>query len=65
MVYFKLKDFDIFKFSQHLKLPKQKQIQLQKEYEKNSQKFIKKINDEEMIDVGELIELVSNIKGKK
>lgn len=62
MVYFNAKDFDIVKFSNSLKLGKQKRIRLQNIFEEQLYRFTKNWNGETIIDFAALKELIDEIK---
>lgn len=65
MVYFNAKDFDIVKFSNSLKLSKQKQIRIQNIFREQLYRFTKYLNGEVVIDFVELKELADSIKHSK
>lgn len=62
MVYFNAKDFDIVKFSNSLKLGKQKRIRIQNIFEEQLYRFTKIWNGETIIDFAALKELIDEIK---
>lgn len=62
MVYFNAKDFDIVKFSNSLKLGKQKRIRIQNIFEEQLSRFTKNWNGETIIDFAALKELIDEIK---
>lgn len=62
MVYFNAKDFDIVKFSNSLKLGKQKRIRIQNIFEEQLYRFTKNWNGETIIDFAALKELIDEIK---
>ena len=65
MVYFNAKDFDIIKFSNALKLGKQKQIRIQNIFREQPYRFTKNWNGETIIDFAALKELADYIKSSK
>ena len=65
MVYFNTKDFDIVKFSNALKLSKQKRVYLQNIFAEQPYRFTKNWNGETIIDFAALAELASKIKNSK
>lgn len=65
MVYFNAKDFDIVKFSNSLKLSKQKQIRIQNIFREQLYRFTKYLNGEVVIDFVKLKELADSIKHSK
>ena len=65
MVYFNAKDFDIVKFSNSLKLGKQKRIRIQNIFREQTYRFIKNWNGETIIDFAALKELIDVIKSSK
>lgn len=62
MVYFNAKDFDIVKFSNSLKLGKQKRIRIQNIFAEQLYRFTKNWNGETIIDFAALKELIDEIK---
>lgn len=62
MVYFNAKDFDIVKFSNSLKLGKQKRIRIQNIFAEQLYRFTKTWNGEIIIDFAALKELIDEIK---
>ena len=62
MVYFNAKDFDIVKFSNSLKLGKQKRIRIQNIFTEQLYRFTKTWNGETIIDFADLKELIDEIK---
>lgn len=62
MVYFNAKDFDIVKFSNSLKLGKQKRIRIQNIFAEQLYRFTKTWNGETIIDFAALKELIDEIK---
>lgn len=62
MVYFNAKDFDIVKFSNSLKLGKQKRIRIQNIFAEQPYRFTKIWNGETIIDFATLKELIDEIK---
>ena len=62
MVYFNVKDFDIVKFSNSLKLGKQKKIRIQNIFMEQLYRFTKNWNGETIIDFAALKELIDEIK---
>lgn len=62
MVYFNAKDFDIVKFSNSLKLGKQKRIRIQNIFAEQLYRFTKNWNGEIIIDFAALKELIDEIK---
>ena len=65
MVYFNAKDFDIVKFSNALKLSKQKRIRIQNIFVEQLPRFTKTLNGEDVIDFAALKELIDGIKSSK
>ena len=65
MVYFNAKDFDIVKFSNSLKLGKQKRIRIQNIFREQTYRFTKNWNGETIIDFAALKELIDAIKSSK
>ena len=65
MVYFNAKDFDIVKFSNALKIGKQKRIRIQNIFKEQTYRFIKNWNGETIIDFAALKELIDAIKSEK
>ena len=65
MVYFNAKDFDIVKFSNSLKLGKQKRIRIQNIFREQTYQFTKNWNGEIIIDFAALKELADYIKSSK
>lgn len=62
MVYFNAKDFDIVKFSNGLKLSKQKRERIQNIFAEQLYRFTKIWNGETIIDFAALKELIDDIK---
>ena len=62
MVYFNAKDFDIVKFSNALKLGKQKREHIQNIFAEQTYRFTKNWNGETIIDFAALKELIDEIK---
>lgn len=62
MVYFNAKDFDIVKFSNALKLSKQKRVRIQNIFTEQLYRFTKNWNGETIIDFAALKELIDDIK---
>lgn len=62
MVYFNAKDFDIVKFSNALKLGKQKKVRVQNIFMEQPSRFTKNWNGETIIDFAALKELIDEIK---
>ena len=65
MVYFNAKDFDIVKFSNALKLGKQKKACIQNIFIEQPYRFTKIWNGETIIDFAALKELIDDIKSSK
>lgn len=65
MVYFNAKNFDIVKFSNSLKLGKQKRERIQNIFMEQIYRFTKNWNGETIVDFAALKELIDDIKNSK